>query len=401
MYFVVIKTYCPSIHEQCMFFFFVFFFYSASIFFILWRNYVVLKCYMLQPVIYFSETFLANFLIFSKLNKGKDKTLPYMSSAKYLKKESDIKQEGTKGDWSRSRENSRRRYSRSRSRSRDRSRNYDRNSSHERRDSQYRYKHSQSKERGERSQRNRSRSGERSSQSKERGERSRRSRSRSGERSSQSARKRNRSPAEKCDRYAKQSSIKDPSDKKKARSPDNLEVELLRKRRELMELNELIARKKAIVAMEHNAKKVEPEDGKSGVTNIWLWACASWEHLDAWPKNQGSPSWRNSLNLTLILNFRFVSIWAPGFCFIFYFLTFTLLSLIFSKASPSMETAAPFVKSESQEMQIGYHQQTFASNTPGYSTFESIAERTLTTAGSERASLTQIKDSELVRKRSN
>ncbi len=235
---------------------------------------------MLQPVIYFSETFLANFLIFSKLNKVKDKTLPYMSSAKYLKKESDIKQEGTKGDWSRSRENSRRRYSRSRSRSRDRSRNYDRNSSHERRDSQYRYKHSQSKERGERSQRNRSRSGERSSQSKERGERSRRSRSRSGERSSQSARKRNRSPAEKCDRYAKQSSIKDPSDKKKARSPDNLEVELLRKRRELMELNELIARKKAIVAMEHNAKKVEPEDGKSGVTtfdyehvhreNIWM-----------------------------------------------------------------------------------------------------------------------------------
>ncbi len=47
-----------------------------------------------------------------------------------------------------------------------------------------------------------------------------------------------------------------------------------------MELNELIARKKAIVAMEHNAKKVEPEDGKSGVTtfdyehvhreNIWM-----------------------------------------------------------------------------------------------------------------------------------
>ncbi len=64
-----------------------------------------------------------------------------------------------------------------------------------------------------------------------------------------------------------------------------------------------------------------------------------------------------------------------------------------------METAAPFVKSESQEMQIGYHQQAFGSNTPGYSTFESIAERTLTTAGSERASLTQIKDSELVRKK--
>lgn len=47
-----------------------------------------------------------------------------------------------------------------------------------------------------------------------------------------------------------------------------------------MELNELIARKKAIVAMEQNAKKIEPEDGKSGVTtfdyehvhreNIWM-----------------------------------------------------------------------------------------------------------------------------------
>lgn len=47
-----------------------------------------------------------------------------------------------------------------------------------------------------------------------------------------------------------------------------------------MELNELIARKKAIVAMEQNAKEIEPEDGKSGVTtfdyehvhheNIWM-----------------------------------------------------------------------------------------------------------------------------------
>lgn len=85
----------------------------------------------------------------------------------------------------------------------------------------------------------------------------------------------------------------------------------------------------------------------------------------------------------------------------FYFLLPISLSLIFSKASASKETAAPFVKSESQEMQIGYHQQTcaFGSNTPGYSTFESIAERTLTTAGSEKTSLTQIQDSELVRKK--
>uniref|UniRef100_A0A671L8H1 Si:dkeyp-121d4.3 n=1 Tax=Sinocyclocheilus anshuiensis TaxID=1608454 RepID=A0A671L8H1_9TELE len=305
-------------------------------------------------------------------NKGKDKTLPYMLSAKDLKKESVIKQESTKGDRvrsrsrensrrrysrSRSRESGRRRYSRSRSRSRERSRSYyrrHRSSSRERRDSRYRFKRSRSR-------------------SKERGERSRRSRSRSRERSSRSARKRSRSPADKYDHYAKQSSIKDPSDKKKVKSPDSVEDELLRKRRELMELNELIARKKAIVAMEHNAKKIEPEDGKSGVTtfdyehvhreNIWM---PDLKPVKSILKKQSEPHTDSQ-----------------------------------SQASASKETAAPFVKSESQEMQIGYHQQTcaFGSNTPGYSTFESIAERTLTTAGSEKTSLTQIQDPKLVRKK--
>uniref|UniRef100_A0A9J8CZD9 Si:dkeyp-121d4.3 n=1 Tax=Cyprinus carpio carpio TaxID=630221 RepID=A0A9J8CZD9_CYPCA len=304
-----------------------------------------------------------------KSNKGKDKTSPYTSSAKDLKKESDIKQERVR---SRSRENSRRRYSRSRSResgrrrysrSRSRSRSRERNrsyyrrhrsSSRERRDSRYRHKRSRSR-------------------SKERGERSRRSRSRSRDRSSQSSRKRSRSPVDKYDRYSKQSSIKDPSDKNKVKIPDNVEEELLRKKRELMELNELIARKKAIVAMEHNAKKIEPEDGKSGVTtfdyehvhheNIWM---PDLKPVKSILKKQSEPHTDSQ-----------------------------------SQASASKETAAPFVKSESQEMQIGYHQQTcaFGSNTPGYSTFESIAERTLTTAGSEKTSLTQIQDSELVRKK--
>uniref|UniRef100_A0A8C2FN82 Si:dkeyp-121d4.3 n=1 Tax=Cyprinus carpio TaxID=7962 RepID=A0A8C2FN82_CYPCA len=208
---------------------------------------------------------------------------------------------------------------------------------------------------------------------KERGERSRRSRSRSRDRSSQSSRKRSRSPVDKYDRYSKQSSIKDPSDKNKVKSPDNVEEELLRKKRELMELNELIARKKAIVAMEHNAKKIEPEDGKSGVTtfdyehvhheNIWM---PDLKPVKSILKKQSEPHTDSQ-----------------------------------SQASASKETAAPFVKSESQEMQIGYHQQTcaFGSNTPGYSTFESIAERTLTTAGSEKTFLTQIQDSELVRKK--
>uniref|UniRef100_A0A672N9B3 Uncharacterized LOC107564218 n=1 Tax=Sinocyclocheilus grahami TaxID=75366 RepID=A0A672N9B3_SINGR len=307
-----------------------------------------------------------------KPNKGKDKTLPYMLSAKDLKKESVIKQESTKGDRvrsrsrensrrrysrSRSRESGRRRYSRSRSRSREKSRSYyrrHRSSSRERRDSRYRIKRSRSR-------------------SKEREERSRRSRSRSRERSSQSARKRSRSPADKYDHYAKQSRIKDPSDKKKVKSPDSVEDELLRKRRELMELNELIARKKAIVAMEHNAKKIEPEDGKSGVTtfdyehvhreNIWM---PDLKPVKSILKKQSEPHTDSQ-----------------------------------SQASASKETAAPFVKSESQEMQIGYHHQTcaFGSNTPGYSTFKCIAERTLTTAGSEKTSLTQIQDPKLVRKK--
>lgn len=52
-------------------------------------------------------------------------------------------------------------------------------------------------------------------------------------------------------------------------------------------------------------------------------------------------------------------------------------------------------------MQIGYPQQTndFDSNTPGYSEFESTADRTLTTARSEKTSSTQIQDPELVSKK--
>ncbi|XP_016099202.1 uncharacterized protein [Sinocyclocheilus grahami] len=229
-----------------------------------------------------------------------------------------------------SRENSQRRYSRSRSRSQDRSMSCYRSSSPERRDGQYRYKRCRSKERGEGY---------------------RRSRSRSKERSSQSARKRSCSPA----------------DTKRVKSPDNVE-ELLRKRRELMELNELIARKKAIVAMEQNAKQIEPEDGKSGVTtfdyqhvhheNIWM---PDLKPVKSILKKQSEPHTDSQ-----------------------------------SQASTSKETAAFFVKSQSQKMQIGYPQQTcaFGSNTPGCSTFESTAERTLTTA-----SLTPIQDPEFVRKK--
>ncbi len=94
-------------------------------------------------------------------------------------------------------------------------------------------------------------------------------------------------------------------------------------------------------------------------------ACASWEHLDAWPKTVKSiwrTVWTHTDSQSQVCFYM-----APRFCFIFYFLLPISLSLIFSKASASKETAAPFVKSESQEMQIGYHQQTcaFGSNTPG------------------------------------
>lgn len=78
-----------------------------------------------------------------------------------------------------------------------------------------------------------------------------------------------------------------------------------------------------------------------------------------------------------------------------------IVSLIFFKASASKETTAPFIKSESQEMDIGYRQQTsaFGSNTPGCSAFESNSERTLNTAWSEKISLPQIEDPELIRKK--
>ncbi|XP_067278698.1 uncharacterized protein si:dkeyp-121d4.3 [Pseudorasbora parva] len=306
-------------------------------------------------------------------NKGKDKVSPSLSSVKDLKKESEIKQERStaKGDRarSRSRENSRRRYSRSRSResgrrrysrsrsrslSRDRSRSYyvrNRSCSREMREGRYRHKRSRSKERSERHRRSRSRS-------------------RSRERGTQSARKRSRSPSDRYDRHAKQSSSKDSSNKSRAKSPDNVDDELLKKKKELMELNEMIARKKAIVAMEQKAKKIEPEDevdGKSGVTtfdydhvhreNVWM---PDLKPVKSILKKHSEPQADHP-----------------------------------SQAPASKETTAP-LKSESQEMQMGYRQQTsaFGSNTPGCSTFESNSERTLTTAWSEK-----FHDQELVKKK--
>ncbi|XP_039546495.1 uncharacterized protein si:dkeyp-121d4.3 isoform X2 [Pimephales promelas] len=310
-----------------------------------------------------------------KPNKGKDKAPPSLSSVKDLKKESEIKQERTtaKGDRvrSRSRESSRRRYSRSRSRSRESGRrrySRSRSRSRDRSRSYYSRHHSSSRDRRE--------GRYRRSHSKERRRSCSRSRSRSKERGTRSARKRSHSPADRYDRYAKQSSSKDSSNKNRAKTPDNVDDEILRKKRELMELNEMIARKKAIVAMEQNAKKIEPEleiDGKSGITtfdyqhvhreNMWT---PDLKPVKSILKKQSEPQTDHQ-----------------------------------SQASASKETTAPFSKSESQEMQMGYRQQTsaFGSNRPGSSTFESHSERTMSSVWPEKMALPQVEDAELLRKK--
>uniref|UniRef100_A0A3B1J718 Uncharacterized protein n=1 Tax=Astyanax mexicanus TaxID=7994 RepID=A0A3B1J718_ASTMX len=140
---------------------------------------------------------------------------------------------------SRSRENSRRGNSRSRSRSRDRSgsNRRHRSSSRERSYSRHRRSRSRSRDRSHRSRRSRSRS-------------------RSKERSSRSGRKRSRSPEHKDGRRRDRSNSKECSSKKRTSSTSagGVEDELAQKKKELLELNELIARKRAIIAMEQNTK---------------------------------------------------------------------------------------------------------------------------------------------------
>ncbi|XP_026793067.3 uncharacterized protein si:dkeyp-121d4.3 isoform X2 [Pangasianodon hypophthalmus] len=165
---------------------------------------------------------------------------------------------------SRSREINRRRCSRSSSRSRDRSGSYygkHRSSSRDRSYRSYRRSRSRSRDRSRRYRRSYSHS---------------RSRSRSRERSSRSGKKRSHSPEYTDEHRRGQSNSKECSSKRRSRSPDGqnktskyapssfdytnlpsteaVNEELAKKRKELLELNELIARKKAIIAMEQNAK---------------------------------------------------------------------------------------------------------------------------------------------------
>ncbi|XP_051946477.1 uncharacterized protein LOC127618202 isoform X2 [Xyrauchen texanus] len=303
-----------------------------------------------------------------KPNKGNDKASPSMT---HLKKASEIKQEKTKpkGDraWNRSREDSKHRYSRSRSkesdrrrcsrsrsRSRDRSSNYYRrcrSSSREKRDSRYRRSRSRSRDHSDRYRRSRSR-----------------------DRSGRSARKRSRSPAHRDDRYKKQGSSKESSIKKRSEIPeDNVGDELLRKRRELMELNELIARKKAIVAMEQNVKKIEPEvevDNERGIKTF------DYQHVHQ------ENVWMPDLKPVKSILKKQSELPHPQ-----------------SQAS-SKETAA-FVKSESLDIQMGCHRSTsaFDLNSPIFSKFKSDSEKNLTTKESDKMLLPQSEDPELVRKK--
>ncbi|XP_052006781.1 uncharacterized protein LOC127660521 [Xyrauchen texanus] len=278
-----------------------------------------------------------NFLNFSKLNKENDKALPSMT-LKDLKKEREMKNEKTKpkGDLaqSSSRENSRRRYSRSRSksRSRERSSSYYRSRDHT---DIYRW-----------------------------------SRSRSRERSGRSARKRSHSPDDGDDRYTKQSNIKE----KIAQIPEYSVREELRKRRELMELKELIAHQKAMVSMEQSVKQIEPDievDIERGITTF------DYQHVHR------ESMWMPDLKPTKSILKKQSELPDPQ-----------------SQVSTCKETAS-FVKGESLNMQMGYRQRisAFDLNEPAYSKFESDSKKSLTTEGSEKIRLPEFKDSELVRKK--
>ncbi|XP_072533749.1 uncharacterized protein [Salminus brasiliensis] len=200
-------------------------------------------------------------VIAKKPEKGKLEASKAVKPTKEQKQDTKGKPEKDKlaNERSRSRESSnRRRSSRSRSRSRDRSGSYyrrHRSSSHEKGHSRYRRSRSHSRDRTHRYRRSHSRS-------------------RSRERNSRSGKKRSHSPEHRDGRHSGRSNSKERSSRRRSRSPDKkteglrsssksagsssfagvVEDELVKKKKELLELNELIARKRAIIAMEQNTK---------------------------------------------------------------------------------------------------------------------------------------------------
>lgn len=98
-----------------------------------------------------------------------------------------------------------------------------------------------------------------------------------------------------------------------------------------MELNEMIARKKAIVAMEQNAKKIEPGvevEGKSGVTtfdyqhvhreNVWM---PDLKPVKSILKKQSEPHTDPQSQVCFFT-------WTPSFCFVLFSLASHCLSYI-------------------------------------------------------------------------
>ncbi|XP_017546164.1 titin homolog isoform X1 [Pygocentrus nattereri] len=199
--------------------------------------------------------------------KGKSEASKAVKPTKSQKQDIKGKQEKGKTEREHSRENSRRRYSRSRSRSHDRSGSYyrrQRSSSREKCYSRHRRSRSHSRDRTHRYKPSHSHS---------------HSRSRSRERSGRSGKKRSRSPEHRNDSRRGRSNSKERSSKRRSKSPDKktesqkssskslpsssgymdpssevVDDEIAQKRKELLELNELIARKRAIIAMEQNTK---------------------------------------------------------------------------------------------------------------------------------------------------
>ncbi|XP_062851998.1 uncharacterized protein si:dkeyp-121d4.3 isoform X2 [Trichomycterus rosablanca] len=168
-----------------------------------------------------------------------------------VKSETDPKQKEGK-ERSRSQERSRRRHSRSSSRSRE-------SSYHRRRRSSSRDKSYKSHKRSR-------------SRSRDRSHRYSRSHSRSRERSSRSDRKRSHSPKYRGEHRSKRRS-RSPDRKTKGIDPLGSQIVevLAKKREELLELNEVIARKKAIIAMEQTDPFIDaPEASTYDYQNQWI-----------------------------------------------------------------------------------------------------------------------------------
>ncbi|XP_065107457.1 uncharacterized protein [Paramisgurnus dabryanus] len=311
-------------------------------------------------------------------NIGKDGTVPSTTLMAELKKEQDKAKTKDDRAQDRSRDSSRRRRSRSRSKETDRRRHSRSRSrdTHRRRHSRSR---SRSRDRGSSYRRHRSSSRERRdnrnrrSRSREKHRRSNsrsRSRSRSRERSSRSARKRSRSPENKDDRYKKQTSSKDASNKKRVQD-DDVDDELLKKKKELMELDEMIARKKAIVAMELNAKKFEVEVDEDNGVKTFDYQHARCENL-----------WMPEVKpVKSILKKQSDPQTDPHF-----------------QASTSKETA-PFIQSTGVPFTSIHSQIIGPYDSPDYSTMERNAEKSLRSEEYKKMPSPQIKDPELIRKK--